>query len=526
MAEVLFGQSYYLRFDPKLWQARQPYPPLGTLYAASYLRARGYDVALFDAMLAKSESEWAAALDRHRPKYAVLFEDNFNYLSKMCLLRMRQAALAMCRLAKQRHCTVIVCGSDATDHAPVYLAHGADFVLIGEGEITLGELLAHLTGRAKTPLEQIAGLAWMNSHGVEQRTLPRPVIKELDLLPFPAWDLVAMKSYERLWRQRHGYFSMNMVTTRGCPYHCNWCAKPIWGQRYNVRSPENVVAELKWLDETFHPDHIWFADDIMGLQPGWLERFANRLEAQAVKIPFKCLSRADLLLRAGEIDALKRAGCQVVWIGAESGAQKILEAMEKGIRVEQIYEVTRQLRHAGVRVGFFLQFGYPGETREDIALTFKMVRDCRPDDIGVSVSYPLPGTKFFERLEAQLGAKQNWLDSDDLAMLYEGPYTTAFYRQLHSVLHKEFRARKYREELRRVFRQPQTFQRKHLRRVAALAYNAMTLPLARQRLNRLAKQPHAVLGALTPELCQAAAAIPSPQLEYNDDAIAIVSAGE
>ena len=185
-----------------------------------------------------------------------------------------------------------------------------------------------------------------------------------------------------------------------------------------------------------------------------------------------------------------------------------------------------RLRHAGVRVGFFLQFGYPGETREDIALTFKMVRDCRPDDIGVSVSYPLPGTKFFERLEAQLGAKQNWLDSDDLAMLYEGPYTTAFYRQLHSVLHKEFRARKYREELRRVFRQPQTFQRKHLRRVAALAYNAMTLPLARQRLNRLARQPHSTVVALTPELCQAAAAIPSPQLEYNDDAIAIVSAGE
>ena len=87
--DVLFGQAYFLRFDPKLWEARQPYAPLGALYAAACVRERGYRVALFDAMLAASEAEWAAALDRHRPRFAVIYEDNFNYLSKMCLLRMR-----------------------------------------------------------------------------------------------------------------------------------------------------------------------------------------------------------------------------------------------------------------------------------------------------------------------------------------------------------------------------------------------------------------------------------------------------
>ncbi|MDZ7344472.1 MAG: cobalamin-dependent protein, partial [candidate division KSB1 bacterium] len=203
MAEVLFGQSYYLRFDPKLWKAMQPYPPLGTLYAASYLRQQGYAVALFDAMLAASESEWTQALDRHRPKFAVLFEDNFNYLSKMCLLRMRQAAFDMCRRAKERGCTVIVCGADATDYASAYLTQGADFVLIGEGEVTLGELLDRLTDRTNTPLEQVLGLAWFDHHRSERRTSPRPVLKDLDTLPFPAWDLVELSRYQRIWRQRH-----------------------------------------------------------------------------------------------------------------------------------------------------------------------------------------------------------------------------------------------------------------------------------------------------------------------------------
>lgn len=530
MAEVLFGQSYYLRFDPKLWEAMQPYPPLGTLYAASYLRERGYGVALFDAMLADSEQRWAEALDHHRPRFAVIYEDNFNYLSKMCLLRMRQAAFTMAEMAKERGCTVIVCGSDATDHAPKYFTHGVDYVLIGEGEITLGELMDSLKGRTDMPLELIKGLAFPTNGRPSESNLqslisnpqtvytpPRPIITDLDSLPFPAWDLVDIPRYQEIWYERHGYYSMNMVTTRGCPYHCNWCAKPIWGQRYNVRSPENVVTELKWLKETYHPDHIWFADDIMGLKPGWLQCFADLIEKHDARVPFKSLSRVDLLLRNGDIDALKRAGCQIVWVGAESGSQKILDAMEKGTRVEQIYEATRRLHGAGLQVGFFLQFGYPGETREDIEKTLQMVRDCRPDDIGMSVSYPLPGTKFYERVKDQLGVKQNWLDSNDLAMLYEGPYTTEFYRQLHTVLHKEFRARKSWAELKGLAHNPSGFTKRHLRQAAAMVYHAATLPLARWRLDQLGKQPHDGLDSLPTELDPGAAATPSPQpLEIGD----------
>lgn len=463
MVDILFGQSYYLRFDPKLWDAQMPYPPLGTLYAASYMRQKGYTVALFDAMLAASEAEWVAALQHHQPRFAVLFEDNFNYLSKMCLLRMREAALTMVTAAKAQGCTVILCGADATDHADLYLNHGADFVLLGEGELTLGELLDTLTGRAPRAFAEILGLAWKNSEELRVQseelkaaselpplltlnsqlltTARRPDIRDLDSLPFPAWDLVDIPRYQKIWRARHGYYSMNLVTTRGCPYHCNWCAKPIWGQRYNLRSPENVVAEMQWLKAQFNLDHIWFADDILGLRPGWVERFGDLLQAANINLPFKCLTRADLVTESFAA-GLARAGCQTVWMGAESGSQKVLDAMEKGDKVQDIYAATQRLRRHGIAVGFFLQFGYPGETWADIQLTLKLVRECLPDDIGISVSYPLPGTKFYDRVKAELGAKQNWVDSADLAMLYRGPFSQDFYRVLHRRVHHEFRLRR------------------------------------------------------------------------------------
>jgi len=450
--KILFGQSYYLRFDPKLWDAMQPYPPLGTMYAASYIRSHGYEVALFDAMLAESEEEWAKSLDEHEPHYAVIFEDNFNYLSKMCLLRMREAAFTMINMAKDRGCVVILCGADATDHYAEYLSQGADFVLLGEGEETLAELLGQLS--AGKDASQIIGLASLAT----LHPARRPDISKLDILPFPAWDLIDVQKYKQTWLEHHGFFSMNMVTTRGCPYHCNWCAKPIWGQRYHSRSPENVAAEMKWLKQTCQPDHIWFADDIFGLKPNWIEEFAILLKEQDAVIPFKCLQRADLVNEKTAL-ALAKAGCKTVWLGAESGSQKILDAMDKGDKVQDIYRAAALLQKNNIEVGFFLQFGYPGETWEDIQKTLKMVRECMPDDVGISVSYPLPGTKFFERVKLELGEKQNWTDSNDLAMLYHGPYPQEFYRILHGRVHYEFRIKKAfaKKDFKKIFKTPYYF---------------------------------------------------------------------
>jgi anaerobic magnesium-protoporphyrin IX monomethyl ester cyclase len=517
--DILFGQSYFLRFDPKLFEAMQPFPPLGTLYAASYLRELGYQVALFDAMLAESEADWQQALEYHHPHYAILFEDNFNYLSKMCLLRMRQAAYTMIQTARQRGCTVISCGADATDHPAMYLEHGADYVVLGEGEATLAELLALLEGVGEQGLDQILGLAWMDPKGQGLKMTPhRPDLRDLDALPFPAWDLVDVPRYREIWIEQHGIYAMNMATTRGCPFHCNWCAKPIWGQRYNSRSPENVAAEMRWLCENYSPDYIWFVDDIFGLKPGWIDRLADRIESEGVKIPFKCLSRVDLLLREGEVGALKKAGADIVWVGAESGSQKILDAMDKGTKVEQIKLASKRLRQIGIKVGFFLQFGYPGETREDIELTLRMVRVCLPDDIGMSVSYPLPGTGFHAAVKEQLGEKQNWYDSDDLAMLYQGPFSTAFYRQLHITLHREFRMLKaWRMVVSPVIGMQGSKGNQRdpgrMRILGKCLYYAIRLPFDRWKLNRLAQAPHTGISILPRMLTPEEAAKPTPQAE-------------
>ena len=488
MTDILFGQSYYLRFDPKLYDAMMPYPPLGTLFAAAMMRDAGYEVALFDAMLAASEDEWQAALDQHQPKFAVLFEDNFNYLSKMCLLNMREAAFNMTRMAQAQNIPVIICGADATDHYAAYLAQGADYVIIGEGEQTLSDLMAVLAGKSEQAIETIDGLAFPGKNGEPTLTNPRQIIKQLDELPFPAWDLVDVARYRNIWMERHGYYSVNMVTTRGCPYSCNWCAKPIWGQRYNVRSAANVAAELAWLREHVQPDHIWFADDIFGLKPGWVQEFADLVEARNLRTPFKALSRSDLLLVDDTIDAMQRAGADIIWMGAESGSQKILDAMDKGTQVEQIYEAAAKLQKRGVRVAFFLQFGYPGETREDIEKTIQMVRDTMPDDIGISVSYPLPGTKFYEGVKVDLDDKANWQDSADMAMLFKGPFPTEFYRQLHTVVHKDYRSRKTWRRLRRAQIKP--WRKSELRQLAAMIYHRLTLSSARGKLDELAKMPH------------------------------------
>jgi len=417
------------------------YAPLGTLYAAAYVQQKGYTAAVFDTMLADSEEDLRTSLELHKPKYMVIYDDTFNYLTKMCLTRMREAAFRMGEIAKDFGCTVIVSGSDSVDHLEKYFLHKVDYAICGEGEQTLGELLDHLQKHpSANGINEINGLAF-SENGKITRTAPRKVLKELDTLPYPAWELIDLAKYRELWLKHHGYFSMNLVTTRGCPFHCNWCAKPVYGQVYNSHSPAYIAGQIKLLKEKYSVDHIWFCDDIFGLKPGWVAQFDEAVNNEKVRTPFKCLSRADLLLKEDNISHLAGAGCESVWMGAESGSQKILDAMDKGTTVEEIYEATRLLKKHGIKTCFFLQFGYTGEAMPEIEATIKMVNDLMPDDIGISVSYPLPGTKFYDRVSSQMKKKHNWELSDDFEMMFDGTYSTEFYRVLHTRVHKEYRTR-------------------------------------------------------------------------------------
>lgn len=440
MSDILFANTYFLKHDLKEFRNMNLYAPLGTLYAAAYVMQKGYSAALFDTMLADSEEDLKTSLELHKPKYMVIYDDTFNYLTKMCLTRMREAAFRMSEIAKEFGCTVIVSGSDSVDHLEKYFHHKVDYAICGEGEQTLGELLDLLTNSPDQQPTLVNGLAFIEN-GKITRTAPRKVLKELDTLPYPAWELVDLAKYRELWLKHHGYFSMNLVTTRGCPFHCNWCAKPVYGQVYNSHSPAYIAGQVKLLKEKYSSDHIWFCDDIFGLKPGWVTNFDKAVNKDNIKLPFKCLSRADLLLKEDNISHLASAGCESIWIGAESGSQKILDAMDKGTTIEEIYEATRLLKKHGIKTCFFLQFGYTGETMTEIDQTIKMVNDLMPDDIGISVSYPLPGTKFYERVSSQMKKKHNWELSDDFEMMFDGTYSTEFYRVLHKRVHKEYRTR-------------------------------------------------------------------------------------
>ncbi len=431
---VLLTHSNHVFSDEKQRRKMEPYPPLETLLAAAVLRKAGLSVTVCDIAFDSPEETLRKAIKEGAPCLVVVCEDDFNFLTKMCLSRNRELAFWTANLAREYNCPSAVHGSDSTDRVDEYLQAGFDYVLIGEVEDTLSELAGG------SPPEQVAGLAYRDSGtGKVRRTAPRMLRTKLDELPRPAWDLIDLDPYRDAWRIQHGYFSLNLVSSRGCPFRCNWCAKPIWGNQYHVRSAVSVAEEMLHLKMKYSPDHIWFADDIFALSARWTQEFAAAVTRLGSRIPFKMQSRCDLMTRETVAD-LKRAGCRDVWLGAESGSQRILDAMEKGIKVQQIHQARENLRRNGIRTGLFLQFGYPGETWDDIEATIRMVRTVKPDDVGVSVTYPLPGTKLHQLVSSELRHKTNWTESGDLSMMFRGAFSTELYRALANAIHLEVRS--------------------------------------------------------------------------------------
>ncbi len=436
MADVLLTHSYHLAYDRKQVRKMEPYPPLGTLYAAGLLRAHGISVAVFDGMLQEAESGLEEALRIHQPKIVAIYEDDFNFLTKMCLTRMRELAWEMIAAAQRYGARVVVHGSDATDHAADFLERGAECVLEGEAEYSLLSVVQALLSGAS--IANIPGVIRHGQRGNAKslQTISRNTARRASTLPLPARDLIDVSLYRKAWKQAHGIFSLNLVASRGCPFRCNWCAKPIFGDSYQLRPPSAVANEMRLLKETYRAEHLWFADDIFGLNRHWLAEFALAVEEFNCAVPFKVQTRADLLTRE-TAGALRRAGCSEAWMGVESGSQNVLDDMDKGLLVEEVVSAREHLRREGIRTGYFLQLGYPGEQWKDIQKTIALVRETRPDEVGISFSYPLPNTRFYARVKEQLGKKQNWSDSEDLCVMFKGTYTDRLYRAIRDALHAE-----------------------------------------------------------------------------------------
>jgi anaerobic magnesium-protoporphyrin IX monomethyl ester cyclase len=435
MADILVTHSYHLLYDAKQSRKMQPYMPLATLYAATALRESGFSVAVFDSMLKEPASNFESLLAAEHPAVLVVYEDDFNFLSKMCLTRMREVAWGIARAAKSAGAITIVHGSDSTDNPQLFLENGFDYVCCGESEQTLVQVCKRLF--AGREVDDIDGLVRLDQQGRVVRSSVRlamnPAWAEL---PFPARDLIHMEPYRDAWVKVHGYFSVNMVSSRGCPYHCNWCAKPISGNKFHLRPAAAVAEEMRLLKTVAGAEHVWFGDDIFALDRAWVREFAEEVTKRRAALPFKIQSRANLMTEQTVRD-LRKAGCAEVWMGVESGSQAVLNAMDKGLNLVSVVTARGLLREAGIRACYFLQLGYPGESWMELQETISFVRETRPDDIGVSFSYPLPGTVFYERVRAQLGRKRNWTDSDDLCIMFKAAYTTDFYRAVRDALHAE-----------------------------------------------------------------------------------------
>ncbi len=435
MAQVLLAHSYHLGYDPKQLRKMQPYTPIGTLYAASALREAGITAAVFDSMLEDPLEGFRRMLEEHQPKIVTVYEDDFNFLSKMCLTRMRDVAEAMAKAACAVGAIAIAHGSDSTDNPGLFLGAGFHYVLCGETEETLVQLCSALLQVRAVP--EIDGLVRLDENG-ELVQSPVRLAKNptWSTLPMASRDLIDMEPYRVAWTNAHGYFSTNMVASRGCPYHCNWCAKPISGNKFHLRPAAAVAEEMMLLKQHEGVQHVWFGDDVFALNQHWVKEFAEEVTKRDASIPFKIQSRADLMSEH-TVQYLKAAGCAEVWMGVESGAQSVLNAMEKGLSLPSVVAARNRLKEVGIRACYFLQFGYPGESWNELQETIAFVRETRPDDIGISFSYPLPGTPFYERVKEELGQKRNWTDSDDLCIMFNAAYKTEFYRAVRDALHAE-----------------------------------------------------------------------------------------
>jgi anaerobic magnesium-protoporphyrin IX monomethyl ester cyclase len=435
VAQVLLTHSYHLPLDPKQLRKMQPYVPIGTLYAATALREHRISVVAFDSMLEDPSTKLESLLATCNPQIVVVYEDDFNFLSKMCLTRMRDVAWKIAQAARGLGAITVVHGSDSTDNPLLFLENGFDYVLCGEAEEALVRLCRSILDAEEVP--EIDGMVRLDEHGSPVRS-PQPLAKNpaWSELSLPARDLIDMEPYRKAWADTHGYFSTNMVSSRGCPYKCNWCAKPISGNKFHLRSAAAVAEEMKLLKVSAGVQHIWFGDDVFALDRHWVQLFAEEVTRRDAAIPFKIQSRADLMSQP-TVQNLKAAGCAEVWMGVESGSQAVLNAMDKGLSLSSVRTARQLLKDAGIRACFFLQFGYPGETWAELQETIRFVREMRPNDIGISFSYPLPGTAFYERVQEQLGQKRNWTDSDDLCIMFTAAYTSDFYHAVRDALHAE-----------------------------------------------------------------------------------------
>ena len=407
--DILLANAYMLALDAEEQRVMRPHPPLGLLYLASHLKSRGVDVGVFDGTF-QSLQAFDDVLHREKPPVVGVA---VNMMTK-------RNALAMIALAKQRGATVVVGGPDPPYHAEAYLNAGADVVVIGEGEHTLEELLR------TTDRTAVNGIAFKSPDGAMVRTAPRALMPSLDEQPFPDRSAIDLPAYLRAWRERHGVGTVSLITARGCPYTCTWCSRSVFGETHRRRSVANVADEVEAIVERYRPERLWYADDVFAIHHGWTMAYARELEKRRLRLPFECISRAERI-DDDVADALVSLGCFRVWIGSESGSQRVLDRMKRKVSVDQVRTTAARLHRRGIEVGMFIMLGYDGEEVRDLEDTVDHLKRTSPDVFLTTVSYPIKGTPYYDAVADRLSSPKPWHQGTDRDLVIKGRPVRRYY---------------------------------------------------------------------------------------------------
>jgi anaerobic magnesium-protoporphyrin IX monomethyl ester cyclase len=413
MIDILLSHGYFLSLDPAEQSVMRPHPPLGLLYLSSHLKARGVRTGIFDSTF-KTIADFGAVLEKERPPIVGIAVN----------LMTKRNALRMMSMAKRAGARVVIGGPDPPHHAESYLAAGADVVVIGEGEQTLEELIPALHERT-ADLSSINGIVFNGSDGGVVRTSPRSLLPDLDRQPNPDRAAIDLQSYLNAWRERHGVGTVSLITARGCPYTCTWCSRSVFGETHRRRSVTNVADEVEGIVDRYRPERLWYADDVFAIHRTWTIDYAKELESRRIRLPFECISRAERI-DDDVAEALASLGCFRVWIGSESGSQRVLDAMKRRVSVERVRDAAARLRRRGIEVGMFIMLGYDGEQIEDLEATVDHLKRTAPDVFLTTVSYPIKGTPYYDQVADRL-APQSWAEHTDRDLVVRGRPVKTYY---------------------------------------------------------------------------------------------------
>jgi anaerobic magnesium-protoporphyrin IX monomethyl ester cyclase len=429
MPDIVLSHGYFLHEDEKEQQIMKPYPPLGLLYLSAYLKRAGFTVDIYDS-----------TLGQRAEIFARLAADPGGVLGLYTNLLTRRNVLDITAKAKEHGWTVILGGPESANYPEEYLAHGADVVVVGEGEATLAELLPAVRDRGVYRLHGIAGVVFRDEDGQVVHNAERQQIADIDSLPWPDCAAVDIPQYVDIWRTHHGMGSVNLITARGCPYKCKWCSHAVYGFSHRRRSFLDCADELEHIVETYRPDQVWYADDVFTIHHGWLHNYNAELKRRGLKLPFETISRADRMMKEEVLATLAELGCYRIWIGSESGSQRVLDSMQRGVKAEQVQWATRMAQKHGIQVGMFLMWGYEGETLEDIEATVDHVKKANPDIFFTTVAYPIKNTPYFLEVSDRVRLEKEWADATDRDYAIAGRHSRAYYKHADRWLRNEVAA--------------------------------------------------------------------------------------